>query len=60
MDFLLESPVLLTTSIFVARILDVALGTVRSILVFRGHPIAAAGLGFLEVLIWLVAASQVI
>jgi uncharacterized protein YebE (UPF0316 family) len=53
-------PLLLTLAIFVARILDVSLGTVRTIVVFRGHRILAAAIGFIEIIIWVLAAGQVL
>lgn len=43
-----------------ARIIDVSLGTIRIILVSRGMKIIAPILGFFEILIWLLAISQVI
>ncbi|MCA9319888.1 MAG: DUF2179 domain-containing protein, partial [Planctomycetes bacterium] len=60
MDFLHEYPALLALVIFLARIGDVSIGTLRTILVFRGRSIPAAVLGFFEVLIWITAAGQVI
>lgn len=45
--------------IFFARTTDVALGTVRIILVARGHRNVAPLVGFVEILVWLVALSQV-
>lgn len=59
-DVFQEYPVLLACAIFLARILDVSIGTVRTILVVRSRRILAAVLGFFEVIIWLVAAAQVI
>jgi uncharacterized protein YebE (UPF0316 family) len=53
-------PLLLTLVIFLARILDVSLGTVRTIVVFRGHRLLAAVIGFFEIVIWVVAAGQVL
>jgi len=53
-------PAFLTVAIFLARLADVSLGTVRTILVFRGLRSLAAAVGFLEVLIWLAAAARVI
>ena len=53
-------PVLLTLLIFSARILDVSLGTVRTIVVFRGHRLLAAVIGFFEITIWVIAAGQVL
>lgn len=46
--------------IFVMRICDVTLGTIRLILLTRGQKYHAAALGFFEVLIFLVAISAVI
>ncbi len=45
--------------IFVARILDVSLGTLRIILVARSMRGMASILGFLEIVIWLLAIGQV-
>jgi uncharacterized protein YebE (UPF0316 family) len=59
MDFISVDPWLLSGAIFLARILDVSLGTLRTILVFRSYPVFAALLGFLEVVIWIMAAGQV-
>ena len=53
-------PFLLVPAIFLARVIDVSLGTFRSIVVFRGYPATAAAIGFLEILIWIAAASQVL
>lgn len=60
MDPLHASPVVLALAIFVARILDVSLGTLRTILVFRSYRVFASTLGFVEVVIWVIAASQVL
>jgi uncharacterized protein YebE (UPF0316 family) len=61
MTFLTElHPVLLAAAIFFARIMDVSLGTVRTIVVFRGHRLLAAVIGFFEIIIWVVAAGQVL
>ncbi|ABI67860.1 DUF2179 domain-containing protein [Syntrophomonas wolfei] len=46
--------------IFLARVLDVSLGTVRMILVIRGDRIPAAIIGFFEILIYTVALGLVI
>lgn len=46
--------------IFLARICDVSLGTMRMILVISGARWLAAGLGFFEVLIWALAVGGVI
>ena len=60
MELLHASPWLLSGGIFLARILDVSLGTLRTILVFRSYPVFAAMIGFLEVVVWIVAAGQVL
>ena len=60
MPDLLANPVVLTLAIFLARVLDVSLGTYRSILVFRGYRGAAALLGFLEAIVWVLAAGRVL
>ena len=46
--------------IFFARVADVSLGTFRTIVVFRGHKILASFIGFFEIIIWLIAAAQVL
>jgi uncharacterized protein YebE (UPF0316 family) len=46
--------------IIVARVCDVSIGTVRTILVVRGWVKAAALLGFFEVLIWAAASAGVL
>lgn len=45
--------------IFLARILDVSIGTIRIILVARDMRAVASIMGFFEVLIWLLAISQI-
>ncbi len=45
--------------IFLARLTDVSLGTVRIILVARGMRRLAPFIGFFEVLVWLAAITQV-
>ena len=45
--------------IFLARAADVTLGTVRIILISRGHSKVAPLVGFVEILIWLIALTQV-
>ena len=44
--------------IFFARICDVSIGTVRIVLISRGHRSIAPLFGFFEVLIWLMAISM--
>ncbi len=45
--------------IFCARVCDVSISTVRLILLYRGRRILAPVLGFIEVLIWLMAMRQI-
>ena len=51
--------IILPLLVFLARILDVSIGTLRIIFVAKGLKYFAAFLGFFESLIWLVAVSQV-
>ncbi len=51
---------LVSILIFLARICDVSLGTIRSVCVINGRAKAAWLLGFFEVLVWVVAVSKVI
>ena len=51
--------VILPLLIFIARILDVSIGTLRIIFVSRGMKYLAPLLGFFEVLIWLIAIGQI-
>jgi len=44
--------------IFAMRVVDVSLGTMRLIVMVRGRRGVAAAIGFLEVLIWIVAVAQ--
>ena len=52
--------VIMPLLIFVARILDVSLGTVRIIFVSRGLKYLAPLVGFFEVIIWLLAIRVII
>ncbi len=47
-------------TIFVCRILDVSLGTMRTISLVHGRAVLAVVLGFFEVLVWISVVSQVI
>jgi uncharacterized protein YebE (UPF0316 family) len=63
-DMLLSSSgfyvwLLLPLLIFLARIADVSIGTVREIFVIRGFKYMAPIVGFFEVLIWLLAIGQI-
>jgi uncharacterized protein YebE (UPF0316 family) len=44
--------------IFIARIFDVSIGTMRIVLISRGYRYVAPLFGFVEVLIWLTAISR--
>lgn len=46
--------------IFIARILDVTIGTIRIVMVAKGQKFWAPLLGFFEVLIWLLAIARII
>ena len=46
--------------IFLARLVDVSLGTLRIIFISRGRKYLAPLLGFLEVLIWITVVSEVV
>ncbi|MBU0662575.1 MAG: DUF2179 domain-containing protein [Candidatus Diapherotrites archaeon] len=51
--------VVLPILIFIARILDVSLGTVRMIFIARGIKYLAPIIGFFEIMIWLLAIGQI-
>lgn len=45
--------------IFVARIIDVTIGTIRIVMVAKGQKMWAPVLGFFEILVWLLAISRI-
>lgn len=51
--------VILPLLIFLARIMDVSIGTMRIILVSRGNRVIAPILGFFEVFIWILAMGEI-
>jgi uncharacterized protein YebE (UPF0316 family) len=51
--------VILPILIAFSRVCDVTIGTIRIILVSKGNKILSPILGFLEILIWLIAISQI-
>lgn len=51
--------VVLPIIIFFARVIDVSLGTMRHVMMARGNKKVVPLLGFFEVLIWIIVASQV-
>jgi uncharacterized protein YebE (UPF0316 family) len=52
--------VILPILIFFSRIVDVTIGTIRIVMVSKGHKTWAPVLGFFEVLIWLIAITRII
>lgn len=52
--------VILPLIIFLTRVLDVTLGTLRIIFISRGRKYLAPLLGFIEVLIWITVVSQIV
>jgi len=56
----LFSWVFLPLIIFLARIIDVSIGTVRIMFVSKGYRKIAPVLGFFEVLVWILVMSQII
>lgn len=53
-------PVFLPLLVFLARVCDVTIGTVRVLLLARGRKYLVPLLGFVEVMIWLLAVKQVL
>ncbi len=51
--------IILPLLIFAARVIDVSIGTLRIIYLSRGRQYLAPLLGFLEILIWLLAVRQI-
>lgn len=61
MEWIASIPVwLLCLLIFGLRVCDVTLGTVQTVAIVKGYLGVAVALGFFEVLIWILAVSQVI
>ncbi|MBI9069940.1 MAG: DUF2179 domain-containing protein [Salinivirgaceae bacterium] len=60
MNFDFYAYVVIPVLIFVARIFDVSLGTIRIILVAKGLRKIAPIIGFFEVFIWVLAISKII
>lgn len=59
LDSSVFSWVILPVLIFISRIFDVSIGTIRIIFVSRGKKFLSPILGFFEVSIWLIAISQI-
>ncbi len=51
--------IILPLLIFLARVVDVSLGTVRIIFISKGFKLLSMLIGFFEVLIWLTAINQI-
>jgi uncharacterized protein YebE (UPF0316 family) len=51
--------ILLSAFIFFARVLDVALGTIRIIFISKGFKWLVPVIGFFEVLIWIIAIGEI-
>lgn len=60
MEFLADQPLLAALFVYSARVLDVSLGTLRTLMVFRGYRLRSALIGFVESLIWVAAAGMVL
>ncbi len=60
LDWLEHYPYLFAVFVIAARIVDVSIGTMRTIAVVRGYRWLAVGLGFVEVIVWVVAVSGVL
>ena len=59
-DFDYYNYVLLPLGIFLARTIDTSLGTLRIVLISRGARKAVRLVGFIEVLLWVIAIGQII
>lgn len=53
------SELILPLLIFLARVTDVSMGVVRTILIMRNRRVAAATLGFFEAIVWVLAVGKV-
>ena len=58
-DFDLYTWIIIPFLIFLARVADVSLGTIRLIFISRGMKYIAPVVGFFEILIWLLAIGQI-
>ncbi|MGE0793425.1 MAG: DUF2179 domain-containing protein [Candidatus Woesearchaeota archaeon] len=58
-NYLMETWWAIPLLIFLARILDVSIGTIRLIFISKGYKNYAPILGFFEVMIWLLAVKKV-
>ncbi|MBU2489024.1 MAG: DUF2179 domain-containing protein [Proteobacteria bacterium] len=61
MEIIAQLPVyILGPIIFCLRVVDVSLGTIRTIMIVQGRTTAAFSLGFFEILVWLAGISTVV
>ncbi len=58
MDVLMQIGIYL--AIFLAKMVEVSLATVRNVLINRGEKLKGAAIGFFEVLIWVIVVSNVL
>lgn len=58
-DFDFYSWVILPFIIFISRVCDVSLGTIRHVFISKGFKTIVPFLGFFEVLIWIIVVAQV-
>ncbi len=59
MDSYYYTWIILPLLVFLARVIDVTIGTVRSIFIIKGFKYVVAAIGFIEILIWLLAMQQI-
>ena len=52
--------ILLCIKIFFVRILDVSLGTIRTIITIKGKNFLASAIGFIEILVWFLVVKEAI
>lgn len=57
---LFENPLAVAALVFFARIADVSLGTIRTLMVVRGYRKIAVAIGLIEVTIWVSASGWVL
>lgn len=50
--------IIMCIKIFLARIVDVSLGTIRTVLIVKGNRLTSAIIAFFEVLIWFLVARE--
>src|SRR6056297_1061539 len=61
MDFILSQPkIVLYTIIFVAKIFEVSISTIRIVLVSKGEKVKSALIAFVECIIWILIVSTVL